>query len=164
MNTDGTIDLMTGTNEVGAGQHMEQRMIAAETLGAALSDVNMMFANDSSVSTDTGASVGSSQTKRAGGGTKAAATVARAKLFELVTTPQGGKPPLIDAKPEDLDAANSVIFLKSDPSKKVTFKQAVALSPAQIVASAYNVMPSGYLHLSFAAFFAEVEVDMTPAL
>ena len=54
-----------------------------------------------------------------------AAHDARQKLFALAA-------PLLEAKPEELDAADGKIFVAAQPSRSVTFKQAAAKMPGEV--------------------------------
>ncbi len=70
INADGTVNVLTGTADLGGGQKGTMAMIAAEELGVPLDAVSVTSA-DTEVTPDTGGSTGSRQTMTGGTGIKA---------------------------------------------------------------------------------------------
>ncbi len=158
---DGSVTVLTGVQDVGAGQLTTMLMIAAEELGAKFEDCQS-YGGDSAFTTETGVTAASRQTKSGGTGIRLAAADAKQQLYALAMGPQpGNKPPLIPAKAVDeLDSEGSVVFLRADPSKKATFKQVMGLSPNIIIGKATVVPPPSIAQRAFGATFTELEVDL----
>ena len=151
INADGTVNVLTGTADIGGGQKGAMAMIAAEELGVPLEQV-FVTAADTDVTTDTGGSTGSRQTMTGGTGTKLAAADAKKQLLEIA------------AKELKTDAANleireGVIYpLGSD--KGISLEEILKKAPASIVGRGIGKVPQGKITHAFAAHFAEVEVDV----
>ena len=158
---DGSVSVVTGAQEIGGGQGTAMMMIAAEELGARFQDCQV-YGDDTAGTSDTGVTAGSRQTKSGGMGILLAARSAKAQLFPLAMAPRSGnQPPLVAAtKVEDLDSSGGYVFLKSDPSKRASFKDIMATIPNVIIGSATAVTPAGWAQRTFGASFTELEVDL----
>ncbi len=151
INSDGTVNVLTGTADIGGGQKGAMAMIAAEELGVPLNQVFVTSA-DTDVTTDTGGSTGSRQTMTGGTGTKLAAADAKKQLLELAA-----KELKTDAG--KLEIREGVVYpLGSD--KGISFEQVLKNAPASIVGRGIGKLPQGKITHAFAAHFAEVEVDI----
>jgi len=167
INTDGSIDLLTGSAELGQGSNTTLAMIVAEILGVSLSSMNIINGDTDTTPACLGA-WGSRQTFSAGNAVRYAALEARKMLFEVASE-------LLEAPIQDLQARDGNIFVSGTPTKYVTVKQAAAESWRNrgnpIIGKGVNVDPwsiqpdlkTGYGNVSsayaFAAQAAEVEVD-----
>lgn len=100
--------------------------IVAETLGMKYSDVSCNEWGNTDVSLDAGMQAGSTFTASAGSAFMNAAQDARNKAFAVAVL----REPFLSAKAtiEDLDAKDSFVFLKSDPSRGLTYRQVMANS------------------------------------
>ncbi len=98
--------------------------MAAETLGMKYEDVSCNEWGNTDVSLDAGMQAGSTFTASAGTAFVVAAREARNRVFASAIL----KEPFISAKAtvEDLDARDSLIFLKRDAAKNLSYRQAVA--------------------------------------
>ena len=151
INEDGTVNVLTGTADIGGGQKGAMAMIAAEELGVPLDQVSVTAA-DTDVTTDTGGSTGSRQTMTGGIGTKLAAADAKKQLLDIAA-----KELKTDAA--KLEIREGVIYpLGSD--KGMSFEQVINKAPASIVGRGIGKLPQGKITHTFAADFAEVEVDV----
>jgi CO/xanthine dehydrogenase Mo-binding subunit len=161
---DGKVTLYTGATDIGGGQKTALAIIAAETLGLSSLDNVVVISSDTDVTTDTGVSAGSSQTRSGGMGALKAAEDARRQLFEVVAKQLG-----VDA--EQLLARDDRIAIRDDASKGMPFKQAAGLLQAPITGHGTFTVPrqytrkdgtvvNGYFSRTAAASFAEVEVDL----
>jgi xanthine dehydrogenase YagR molybdenum-binding subunit len=150
---DGSVEVMTGAQDIGTGYRTAMMVVAAEELGIAPGDVTLRL-GDTQFPEGPG-SGGSVTTNSVAPAVRLAASQARAKLFELAA-------PLLGASPADLDAANGRIFVAKDAAKAVSFKQAAAKMSGESIDSVAK-RPT-----QFETFrgdlagtqFAEVEVDV----
>lgn len=129
MRPDGTCFLNPGMSRVGGGTPSAHAHIVAERLGIRYEDCTVTF-GEYHTSADGGSQTGSSNTTRHGAAYYVAASDAREQL--LATAAGMFDPPV---NPEDLDAADRKIFLKSDPTKFLTHAEVCSENP-RIVGSA----------------------------
>jgi CO/xanthine dehydrogenase Mo-binding subunit len=136
MRPDGTAWTNLGMSRVGAGTPSLHCHIIAEVLGIDYEDVGCTF-GEYHVSPDGGSQTGSSNTPSHGAAVYVAAMDAQAQLF---ATAAGMFTPKVS--PEDLDAANRKIFLKTDPTKFVTHAAVCAKNPRIIGKASDNWGPT----------------------
>ena len=150
LNSDGTVNVITGTADIGGNQKSTMAIIAAEELGVPLEAVAVTSA-DTDVTLDTGASSGSRQTITGGTGIKLAAADAKRQLLELAATE------LKTAK-ENLELRGGKIYPKGS-DKGVPMTDVLKKAPATITGRGTGTLPKGVVTYCFAAHFIEVEVD-----
>jgi CO/xanthine dehydrogenase Mo-binding subunit len=150
VNPDGTVNVLTGTADIGGGQKGTMAIIAAEELGVALSSVSVVSA-DTDVTTDTGVTGGSQQTMVGGTGIKLAAADAKNQLLDVAAEELK-----IDKK--DLTVRHGLVYAK-DSQKGIPLVQMAAKSPGPIIARGLYKVPPNLAFHSPGAEFAEVEVD-----
>ena len=167
MNKDGTVQVLSGTIEMGNGSNTTLSQICAETLGVRVEDVRIIN-GDTAVNPYGWGVRGSRTTTIDGMATRLAALKARDMLFK-------GAAEILECDPNDLDARQGKIFVKSAPDREITHTQAYMKiydrqgSEAVYTAASYD-SPSespdpvtGYGNWSaayaFGAKVAEVEVD-----
>jgi CO/xanthine dehydrogenase Mo-binding subunit len=109
VNTDGTAVLLTGTVETGQGALTVLGQIAAEALGIAAEDVQVVSGDTDTTPMDTGA-IASRTTYVTGNAIVVAAERARDILFEAAA-------PLLHVKPDQLEAKDRQIQVKGFPQK-----------------------------------------------
>ena len=153
MNSDATIDVLAGTQDLGTGARTVLSQIAAESLGAKLSDVRAII-GDTETLPYSGNSWGSMTTASVGPAVRMAAEDAQHQLFEAAAA-------MLDATPDALEARGSRIVVR-DTDRTMTF--------AEVTAKLGNVMiigkgsrgpnPADTAIVTFGAQFAEVEVDL----
>ncbi len=153
MNSDATIDVLAGTQDLGTGARTVLSQLAAESLGAKLSDVRAIIGDTESLPY-TGNSWGSMTTASVGPAVRMAAEDARSQLFEAAAA-------MLDAKPGDLESRDSRIVVR-DTDRSMTF--------ADVTKKLGNVMiigkgsrgpnPADTAIMTFGVQFAEVEVDI----
>jgi len=157
---DGSVSVITGAQDIGGGQMTTMMMIAAEQLGADLAQCRS-YGGDSGLTSDTGTSSSSRQTKSGGTGVRLAAVDAKEQLLKLALTLQaGGKPAFAAKDAGELDAEGGFVFLKTDPSKRASFAQVMGLSGNVIIGRATVIPPPGIAQTTFGATFTELEVDL----
>lgn len=150
INSDGTVNVFTGTADIGGNQKSTMAMIAAEELGIPLETVSVTSA-DTETTLDTGGSGGSKQTITSGTAIKLAAADAKRQLFEIAAKElKTGK--------ENLELKNGSIYpVGSD--KGITLTDVLKKAPATITGRGTGSLPQGVTTHCFAAHFVEVEVD-----
>ncbi|MBI4330835.1 MAG: xanthine dehydrogenase family protein molybdopterin-binding subunit, partial [Chloroflexi bacterium] len=116
LHPDGTVHILTGTQDIGTGNQTALCQIAAEELGIDLPSVSLTL-GDTEVTYYAPTSSGSRTLPSVGPAVRAAAAAARDKLLELAA-------PLLSARPEELAAREGWIFLKSDPNRRVSIPEA----------------------------------------
>jgi len=167
MNKDGTVEVLSGTIEMGNGSNTTLSQICAEVLGIRVEDVRIVN-GDTAVNPYGWGVRGSRTTTIDGQATRLASLKAREMLFK-------GAAQILECDPADLDARDGKIFVKSSPDRQTTHHDAYMKiydkqgSEAVYTASSYDSpseMPdpvTGYGNWSaayaFGAKMAEVEVD-----
>ena len=111
INEDGTATLLTGTVETGQGSLTVLAQIAAEELGIATDDVHVVSADTDATPMDTGA-IASRTTYVTGNAIRLAAEKAKLILFETAA-------PMLDVRPEQLEARDRKIQVKGYPQRSV---------------------------------------------
>jgi CO/xanthine dehydrogenase Mo-binding subunit len=152
VNADGTVNVFTGASEIGGGQKTTMAMIVAEELGVPLETVSVIAA-DTGMTTDTGVTGGSRQTIAGGTGVKLAASDAKSQLLEVAAAE------LKAAKNNNLTIRNGMIYVAGSENG-VPLEQIAAKAPGGVIFGRGTMkIPTNLFFHSFAADFAEVEVD-----
>ena len=153
---DGTITLFIGVVDIGAGQLTIFPMIAAEELGVHADDITVMGGDTKD--TRYGPSCHASRaTPEMGPAVLHAAAEARQELFAIAA-------PMLQVKPEELQSKYGEIYVKSDPSKSISFKTVCRkIHPDRPIRGSGSRAPTPTDYPRFATFGAqavEVEVDV----
>ncbi len=162
---DGTLNVAVGSTEMGQGLATALTQIAAETLGVKFEDV-MVSCSDSSLSPDSGPTVGSRSAVMVGNAVVNACTQLRERLLGFA-----GK--LFQADPWDMRIENGKVLVAGQPQKAeklavVVSKAFVSQVPLSVVGTWYPPQPtfrsedgqgSPYHAYAFGAQAVEVEVD-----
>jgi CO/xanthine dehydrogenase Mo-binding subunit len=125
MNPDGTSFLNIGGARGSEGGPTTCCHIVAEVMGMKYPDVKVGDWGCTDTSLDAGMQAGSTFTASAGSAFYSAAHDLKSKLFSAALA----KPPFQGADIGDLDASESIIYLKRDPSKKLTYRQVMQGTP-----------------------------------
>jgi 4-hydroxybenzoyl-CoA reductase alpha subunit len=112
---DGSVNLLTGATDCGQGSDTVLTMIVAEELGLKYEDVQLQRVDTAYTPVDPG-SYGSRVTALAGQATQKAAQDAKKQLLEA-----GAK--AWEVTPEEIAIRNSVVYLKKNPDKKMSFEK-----------------------------------------
>jgi CO/xanthine dehydrogenase Mo-binding subunit len=150
INSDGTVNVLTGTADIGGGQKGAMAMIAAEELGVPLQNVSVT-AGDTDVTTDTGVSDSSRQTMIGGNGIRLAAADAKNQLIDIAASE-------LKVDKKDLTIRDGMLYT-SGSEKSVPLDQIAAKAPASIVGRGMTKAPADIVFRNPAVEFAEVEVD-----
>jgi xanthine dehydrogenase YagR molybdenum-binding subunit len=154
INADGTAHLLTGVTDIGGGAKTTMILFAAEVLGIPPERWQSTWGDTDTTSYSVGES-GSRNTGHTGPAVLAAAMDAKKKLI------QGAVSLLKVNSPDELDAADETIFVKSDPSRSVTYGNVAERSQGSIIGTAFTreTVPEGKSRDAWVAGFAEVAVD-----
>ena len=149
---DGSVEVITGCQDIGTGYRTAMMVVAAEELGIEPEAVTVRL-GDTRFPEGPG-SGGSVTINSMAPVVRLAANQARTKLFALAA-------PLLGVAAEELDAANGKIFVAKDKAKSVTFKQAAAKMSGETIDC---LAKRGKQYETFrgdlaGTQFAEVEVD-----
>ena len=163
VNTDGSVQCVSGCTEIGPGQRTEMAMIAAEALGVPLNRVSITTYVDTDNTTDTGGTNGSRQTNTGGRGIYEASIDAKQQILKLAAekfvSDAKRKNQQLQMTPDQLDVKNGDVFVKSDPSKKLTVEAVVQSSGLPILGRAIYKQDTNWERTAWAAHAVEVEVD-----
>ncbi|PYS05804.1 MAG: hypothetical protein DMG12_06205 [Acidobacteria bacterium] len=163
VNSDGSVQCVSGCTEIGPGQRTEMAMITAEALGVPLSKVSITTYVDTDNTTDTGGTNGSRQTNTGGRGIYEATIDAKKQILEYAAQKF-----VDDAKrrnqelrvtPDQLDIRNGDVFMKSNPSTKLTMEAVVSAAGLPILGRAIYKQDNDWERTAWAAHAVEVEVD-----
>ncbi len=116
IHADGTVEAVTGTQDLGTGVRTAIAIIVAEELGLQPLDITVKI-GDTAPGLPSGGSGGSTTMASVAPVIKTAAMAAKQKLFEHIA-------PLLEAKPEEMGAADGQIYVASDRTKTISWKQA----------------------------------------
>ena len=151
INSDGTVEAVTGTQDIGTGIRTAIAIIVAEELGLEPADIIVKI-GDSGPGLPSGGSGGSQTTASVAPVIKTAAAAAKQKLFEHVA-------PLLQAPVDDLRVGTDTIYVASDRTKTVTWHQATGLLGQESISEGGNWDQELRQGGVAGTQFAEVEVD-----
>ncbi len=163
VNTDGSVQSVSGSTEIGPGQRTQMAMITAEALGVPLHQVSITTYVDTDNTTDTGSTSGSRQTNTGGRGIYEAAMDARRQVLQhaaakfIDDAKQQNQE--IQVTPDQLDLRNGEIIMKSDPSTKLTLASVVQSHGLTILGRGAYRQDNRWRRTAWASHAAEVEVD-----
>jgi xanthine dehydrogenase YagR molybdenum-binding subunit len=112
---DGSVEVKLGSQDIGTGTRTTIHIVAAETLGLPVDAITLYIGD--SMYPPSGASGGSTTPGGVSSSTRRAAVDALQALFLRVA-------PALKAQPDELEAVNGTVRVKSDPSRSLTWKQA----------------------------------------
>ena len=153
INRDGTVEVLTGAQDLGTGSRTVMAQIAAETLGARVADVRTVLGDTERLPFASN-SWGSITTASVGPAVRAAAEEARDRLFEAAAA-------MLDAGITELSARDGVIAVQGT-GRSMTFADVCGkLGDVMIIGQgSRGPNPDGTAVSAFGAHFAEVEVDV----
>ena len=151
LNPDGTAHVLVGVTDIGTGAKSTMAIIAAEALGIPLNQIQLTN-GDTDVTPYSVGESGSRTTPFTGPAVIAAAEDVRRQIFNLAA----GQ---LKVKAEELDLRNSEVFVKVDPAQKLPLARVASRAGEIIGRATTNPSFKDVEGKSFAAHFAEVEVD-----
>ena len=153
INRDGTIDVLTGAQDLGTGSRTVMAQIAAETLGANVDDVRTILGDTERLPFASN-SWGSITTASVGPAVRVAAEEARDSLFEAAAG-------MLGAEPKDLESRDSEIHVKQSDRCMRFDEVCEKLGDVMIIGQgSRGPNPDRTALSAFGAQFAEVEVDV----
>ncbi len=153
LNPDGTVDVLTGTQDLGTGSRTILAQIAAESLGAHLGDVRTVL-GDTERAPYAGNSWGSITTASVGPAVRVAALLARERLLEAASA-------LLQVDTARLALRDSVVTVADDARTMTLAQIGEKLGDVMIIGQgSRGPNPHDTAICAFAAQFAEVEVDV----
>jgi CO/xanthine dehydrogenase Mo-binding subunit len=163
VNTDGSVQCVSGSTEIGPGERTQMAMIAAEALGVPLNRVSIATYVDTDNTTDTGSTSGSRQTNTGGRGMYEAAVDAKRQILNAAAQKfmddAKRKNEQLQVTPDQLDMKNGEIFLKADRSRKLTLEAVVQSVGLPILGRAIYRQDTDWERTAWAAHAVEIEVD-----
>lgn len=150
---DGTAQVLTGTQDLGTGSKVVFCQIAAEELGIRPEEVSIIL-GDTATTPYAPTSGGSRTVPSVGPAVRVAAASAKRQLLDLAA-------PLLKARPEELTIKEGVIYLQTDPSRRISLKEAAKEMGRNAIlgmGSRSPNPPTASIN-TFGAQYAEVEVD-----
>jgi CO/xanthine dehydrogenase Mo-binding subunit len=151
VNPDGSAHVLVGVTDIGTGAKSTMAIIAAEALGIPLGQIQVTN-GDTDVTPYSVGESGSRTTPFTGPAVIAAAEDVRRQIFNIAA-------PQLKVKPEELDLRNGEVFVRATPEQKLPLARAVARAGELIGRATTNPSFKDVEGKSFAAHFAEVEVD-----
>ncbi len=151
VNSDGTAHVLVGVTDIGTGAKSTMAIIAAEALGIPLNQIQLTN-GDTDVTPYSVGESGSRTTPFTGPAVIAAAEDVRRQIF-MVAARQ------LKVTAEELDLRDGQVFVKADTSQTMPLGRALERSGELIGRATTNPTFKDYEGKSFAAHFAEVEVD-----
>ncbi len=150
---DGSAELLMSITEIGQGAWTVLRQIAAETLGIGFDKVHATFA-DTAITPFAHSTSGSTTTFTSGLAAEQAAGVAKQRLLDAAAK-------LLEADPSNLTWRDDFIAVTDAPEIRIPLAHVIRRQPDQVVAGEAKLRAGSKTHIinSFAAHFAEVEVD-----
>jgi len=156
---------VSGSTEIGPGQRTQMAMIAAEALGVPLRQVSIATYVDTDNTTDTGSTSGSRQTNTGGRGMYEAAMDAKRQILDFAARKfvddAKKKNEALQVTADQLDVKNGEIFLRTDPSRKLSLNAVVQSIGLPILGRAIYRQDTDWERTAWAAHAVEVEVDTT---
>jgi len=156
INPDGSVDVLTGSQDLGTGARTVLAQIAAEALGARVADVRTVL-GDTERLPYTGNSWGSMTTASVGPAVRMAAEDARGTLLEAASA-------MLGVPAAELESRESVVrpVTASGSARTLTFAEiGEKLGDVMIIGQgSRGPNPENTALYSFGAQFAEVEVDI----
>jgi CO/xanthine dehydrogenase Mo-binding subunit len=165
INSDGSVQAVSGVTDIGSGQRTNMLMVAAEALGVTLQQITITPYIDTENTTDSGGTNGSRMTNTGGRGMYEAGIDARNQAldwgakkfndnFSKATPPVTTK-----VTAADLDLVDGKVFVKADTKQTLALSDVVQFKATAIVGVANYLQPTNWEQVAYAAHAAEVEVD-----
>jgi CO/xanthine dehydrogenase Mo-binding subunit len=154
LNSDGTADVITGTQDIGTGTRTGLTQVAAEELGLPLERVALHF-GDTANGPYSPVSAGSATQATLGPAVRAAAADAKRQLLEAAAT-------VLEEEPARLQVRDGKIFVESEPDNVVAVEEVTGrIAPHMILGQgARGPNPKDKSVRTFGAQCVEVEVDV----
>jgi len=153
LNADGSAELLMSISEIGQGAWTILRQIVAETLGIDFEKVHAAFA-DTETTPFAHSTSGSTTTFTSGLAAQQAADNAKHQLLESAAK-------LLEVEPSELVVRDQFVAVADTPEHKIPLSHVIRRQAGQTILGEAKLRAGSKTHIinSFAAHFAEVEVD-----
>jgi len=132
---DGSVDIKMGTQDIGTGTRTCIAVVAADALGLQVDAIKLYIGD--TLYPPSGGSGGSTTPGGVSSSTRRAVVDARDALFAKVA-------PALNAQPDDLEARDGVVRVKSDPSRSLSWKEACSkIGATPITCHGHNDQAAG---------------------
>jgi CO/xanthine dehydrogenase Mo-binding subunit len=158
LHPDGRLEVFSGSTEVGAGQRTLMAMIAAQTTGIPLDEVDIAPGVDTDLNTNTGPSNSSLQTNVAGWAVLDASEQIKAQLLELAA-PIVGAELGRDVAPSELEVRDGWVFVASDGASRLAVREVLATAAGALRAESDRRRVLTVESVAVGAHAVEIEVD-----
>jgi CO/xanthine dehydrogenase Mo-binding subunit len=160
LNADGSMNVISGSNEIGSGQRTNILMIAAEAMGIPLEMAKITPYVDTDLTTDTIGTFGSLQTNTGGSGVYEAAMDARRQIFERAVPLFAAGDLKLEVTADQLDIKDGMVYVIDNPDASMTIGSVVQTAGlGGIVGNGKHVAIPGFTRAAYATQAAEIEVD-----
>jgi CO/xanthine dehydrogenase Mo-binding subunit/aerobic-type carbon monoxide dehydrogenase small subunit (CoxS/CutS family) len=160
LHPDGRLEVFSGSTEVGAGQRTLMAMIAAQTSGITLDEVDIASAVDTAINTNSGPSNSSLQTNVSGWAVLDAAEDVKQQLLARAV-PRLRSALGVDAGPDDLDVRDGWVFVKRAVDQRMSVRDVLVGMDGPLTAASDRRRVLSVESVAVGAHAAEVEVDTT---
>jgi xanthine dehydrogenase YagR molybdenum-binding subunit len=151
LHSDGSVEAICGTQDIGCGTRTHMAVVAAETLGLEPADITVKLGNSDYPWAPI--SGGSLTTPSVAPATRDAALKAKDYLMEIAASK-------LKIPASQIVLENKKFAQKNNPENSVPFKEVLGeLSHEMVFHGERKGLPGGYAYNTFGAHFAEVEVD-----
>ncbi len=151
-NRDGSVEVRVGTQDIGTGTRTVLAIVAAEELGLPIDRVKSEIGDTRFLfSVPSGGSLSAPSNTPA---VRQAAAHLKDKLFRIAA-------PMLGAEPNDLEASNATIRVRTNPSRAIAFADVCRRISGDSISAQGERVPNygGYRTDQAGCQFAEVEVD-----
>jgi CO/xanthine dehydrogenase Mo-binding subunit len=154
LNSDGSVEVVTGTQDIGTGTRTALTQVAAEELGVPVGRVRLHL-GDTAYGPYAPTSAGSATLATIGPAVRHAAAAARKQLLEAAA-------PMLEAAPERLRVEQGEVVVADRPSRRISVDEVMKrIAPHMILGQgARGPNPEGKSVRTFGAQMVEVEVDV----
>ncbi|MDQ4078581.1 MAG: xanthine dehydrogenase family protein molybdopterin-binding subunit [Chloroflexota bacterium] len=154
LNSDGTADVITGTQDIGTGTRTGLTQVAAEELGLPIDRVTL-YLGDTARGPYSPVSAGSATQATIGPAVRAAAADAKRQLIEVAAK-------VLEEPPERLQVRNGKVFVEEEPENSVSVEEVTGrIAPRMIQGrGSRGPNPEDKSVRTFGAQCVEVEVDV----
>ncbi len=149
---DGTVEVRVGTQDIGTGTRTVLAIVAAEEFGLPIDRVKSEIGDTRFLfSVPSGGSLSAPSNTPA---VRQAAAHLKDKLFRIAA-------PMLGAEPNDLEASNATIRVRTNPSRAIAFADVCKRIPGDSISAQGERIPNyeGFRTDQAGCQFAEVEVD-----
>lgn len=153
LNSDGSVQLLCGTQDLGGGTYTFMAQVAAEVLEIPIEKIEVILGDTATC--PYGPTSGGSQTA------PSVSPAVRDAAEQMKSRLISGAAAILEIPEDNLHYQDGMIFAKNDPEKKLTIGEVVRKMEERVitVTGARSANREGYTMNSFGVQFAEVEVN-----